>query len=124
MSARDGTGMSGLLAALARLLPDAEALAAPGEPAGVVVHRFDSAGAGFAVTREADGAFRVRGRRIERLVAQTDFDNEESAEQFQRELAHLGIEQELRRAGVGPSDVVRIGSLELEWGREPWDRGR
>ncbi len=124
VSARDGTGMSGLLAALARLLPDAAALSAPGEPAGVVVHRFDSAGAGFTVTRDADGAFRVRGRRIERLVAQTDFDNEESAGRFQRDLARLGIEQELRRAGVGPSNTVRIGSLELEWDREPWDRER
>ena len=66
-----------------------------------------------------DGAYRVRGRRIERLVAQTDFENDESAERFQRELAHaLGVERELVRAGVDGGDTVRIGPHELEWGSE------
>lgn len=120
VSARDGRGMRELRAALARLLPDAAELARPAEPAGVVVHRFDSAAEGFAVSREADGAFRVTGRRIERLVAQTDFANEESAARFQRDLARSGVERELERAGVEPGDAVRIGSHELEWGAEPW----
>ncbi len=114
VSAREGQGMRDLLAALARLLPDAATLAQPGEPAGVVVHRFQSVGDTFSVEQE-DGAFRVRGRRIERLAAQTDFENEESAERFQRDLARLGVERELVRAGVGPGDTVRIGGVELEW---------
>jgi GTP-binding protein len=120
VSARDAIGLDELLAALARLLPDAETLASPGEPAGVVVHRFDSMGDGFAVNRETDGAYRVRGRRVERLVAQTDFENEESASRFQRALARMGIERELERAGVQPGDLVRIAGHELEWGNEPW----
>ena len=62
-----------------------------------------------------NGAFRVRGKRIERLAAQTDFTNEESAERFQRDLARLGVDQQLRRAGIGEGDTVRIGSTELEW---------
>ena len=48
-----------------------------------------------------DGAFRVRGKRIERIAAQTNFDVEESAERFQRDLARMGVDAELRRAGVG-----------------------
>jgi GTPase len=76
----------------------------------------------FVVERE-DGAFRVRGRRIERIAAQTNFDNEESAERFQRDLARLGIEDELRRAGVRPGDTVRIGGTELEWEPQPWELG-
>lgn len=120
LSADTGDGLDALRAALARLLPSAEELATPAEPAGIVVHRIESAGDAFAVERE-DGAFRVRGRRIERLVAQTDFDNEESAERFQRELRRLGIEDALRRAGVRPGDDVRIGSAELEW--EPAEEG-
>lgn len=121
ISARDGVGITELLAALARLLPDAATLAAPGEPAGVVVHRMDTLSAGFAVGREPDGAFRVRGARLERLVAQTDFGIEESAERFQRELSRSGVDRELRRAGVAPGDVVRIGGHELEWGVDPWE---
>jgi GTP-binding protein len=115
ISAREGAGIDRLVGTLARLLPDATTLASAGEPAGVVVHRFDSAGSGFTVTRDDDGALRVRGRRIERLVAQTDFENEESAERFQRELSRLGIERELQRAGVGSGETVRIGGRELEW---------
>ena len=114
ISAALGEGTDDLLAALARLLPDAETLARPPEAGGVVVHRFESAGEGFSVVPE-DGAFRVRGRRIERLAAQTDFDNEESAARFQRDLARLGVERELVRAGVTAGDTVRIGGVELEW---------
>ena len=114
VSAALGEGIEGLLEALRRLLPDAATLAEPGEPAGVVIHRFENAPDMFSVTRES-GAFRVSGRRIERLAAQTDFENEESAERFQRDLARLGIERELVRAGVGQGDTVRIGRVELEW---------
>ncbi len=120
ISAARGIGLDELRELLAKLLPSAEELAAPPEPAGVVVHRFDSLAEGFAVSRE-DGAFRVRGRRIERIAAQTNFDNEESAARFQRDLARLGIDAELRRAGIAPGDTVRIGSVELEWEPELWE---
>jgi GTP-binding protein len=104
------------------MLPSAEAMAEPREPAGVVVHRLDGgAGDAFSVVRDADGIVRVRGRRIERIVAQTDFENEESAERFQRDLARMGIDAELRRQGVGAGDTVRIGGVELEWSAEPWE---
>ncbi len=73
--------------------------------------------------REPDGAFRVRGRRIERIAAQTDFNVDESADRFQRDLSRLGVEAELRRAGVATGDTVRIGAVELEWDREPWEVG-
>jgi GTP-binding protein len=74
---------------------------------------------GFAVSREGD-AYRVRGRRIERIAAQTDFENEESAERFQRDLERLGIDAALRREGIAPGSSVRIGALELEWEPELW----
>jgi GTPase len=114
VSAREGEGVEALISALAKLLPDAATLAHPGEPAGVVVHRVQSAADGFSVELEEDG-YRVRGRAIERLAAQTDFENEESAERFQRDLARLGIERELVNAGVVAGDAVRIGQVELEW---------
>jgi GTPase len=119
-SASTGDGLDRLRAAIAALLPDAAELAAPPEPAGVVVHRIETMGDRFVVERE-DGAFRVRGRRIERLAAQTNFDNEESAERFQRDLARLGIEEELRKAGIEAGDTVRIGATELEWEPHPWE---
>ena len=118
VSAMTGQGLPELVGRLRTLLPVAGSDEAV-MPAGVVVHRFEQAASTFSVQREADG-YRVRGRRIERLVAQTDFDNEESAERFQRDLESLGIDRELRRAGVTAGDTVRIGSHELAWGDEPW----
>jgi GTP-binding protein len=120
LSAATGEGLDSLRAAVSSLLPDAAELAAPPEPSGVVVHRIEGMGDRFVVERE-NGAFRIRGRRIERLAAQTNFDNEESAERFQRDLTRLGIDEELRRAGVAPGDTVRIGATELEWEPQPWE---
>jgi GTP-binding protein len=121
IAAATGEGIPALRGRLAALLPSADELAAPPEPAGVVVHRIDAMRDGFAVEAEGDGVFRVRGARIERIAAQTDFGIEESAERFQRDLARMGIDEELRRAGVRPGDLVRIGATELEWEPEPWE---
>jgi GTPase len=120
ISAATGEGIAGFQAALAELLPTAEELGSPPEPAGVVVHRLDGAPDRVSVSRDADGGFRVAGKRIERLAAQTDFEIEESAERFQRNLERSGADAELRHAGIQPGDTVRIGSVELEWEGEPW----
>ncbi len=122
VSAASGEGLADLRARLAEMLPSAEELGAPPEPAGVVVHRIEAMGDGFVVSLEGD-AFRVRGKRIERIAAQTNFEVEESAERFQRDLAHFGIDDELRRAGIKPGDLVRIGPTELEWEAQPWEEG-
>ncbi len=121
IAAATGEGIAELRALIADRLPGPEDLDEPPEPAGVVVHRIDSMGDGFAVDRDEDGAFRIRGRRIERIAAQTDFEVEESADRFQRDLARLGIDAELRRAGIAAGDTVRIGAVELEWDREAWE---
>ena len=120
ISASTGEGLDRFTAALAELLPPVAELGTPPEPAGVVVHRLDAAPDRVVVTREPDGAYRVAGKRIERLAAQTDFDIEESAERFQRDLERLGADAELRRAGIQAGDTVRVGSVELEWEAEPW----
>jgi GTP-binding protein len=121
ISATDGQGIEELRVRLAEMLPVADELDAPREPAGVVVHRIEGMSDGFSVERVEDGIFIVRGKRIERIAAQTNFDVEESAERFQRDLAKYGIDDELRRAGVIPGDLVRIGPTELEWEAQPWE---
>jgi GTP-binding protein len=120
ISAATGEGMAGFRAALAELLPAAAELDAEPEASGVVVHRIDAAPDRVTVSREPDGAFRVAGQRIERLAAQTNFEIEESAERFQRDLERLGADGELRKAGIRAGDTVRVGSVELEWEAEPW----
>jgi GTP-binding protein len=110
-----GEGITDLRNELAELLPDAETLALPTEPAGVVVHRIDPiAVSGFEVSRDGE-SFRVRGKAIERLVHQTDFARDESAQRFHHELKRQGIESALRKAGCRAGDTVVIGELSLEW---------
>jgi GTPase len=121
LSAASGDGLDAFRGRIAELLPSGAELSEPPEPAGVVVHRIDAMGDGFAVEAEEAGVFRVRGRRIERIAAQTNFDVEESAERFQRDLVRLGVDAELRRAGIRPGDIVRVGSTELEWETEAWE---
>ena len=77
----------------------------PSRP-GVVVHRIEAMGDGFSVELDDDGAFRVRGARIERIAAQTNFDVEESAERFQRD---LGAARHRRRAAPGRDRRRRHG---------------
>ena len=124
ISATTGEGMSAYREALAVLLPAGETADALPEASGIVVHRLDAAPDRVTVRLESEGVFRVMGRRIERLANQTNFEIEESAERFQRDLERLGADAALRAAGVQPGDTVRVGSVELEWEAEPWSTRR
>lgn len=118
VSAHAGSGLRVLRAALGAALAEAEQRAASQPVPGVVrLHRFDPLDAGWQVIAESDG-LRVRGRRIETSAARTDFTNDESRDRFQRTLERLGIDAELRRLGARSGTMVRIGSVELEWGDE------
>jgi GTPase len=119
VSAHDGTGLAELGMALADALDEADRSEARRAGAREDIHviRFDPLDEGWQVLAEA-GGLRVRGRRIEEAANRTDFSNEESRARFERLLARLGIEAELRRMGVQAGTTVRIGRAELEWGEE------
>jgi GTP-binding protein len=120
ISATEHQGVAELRAALATLLPSADSLSETPMSDGVVVHRIDGVSDSFLVAVE-DGTYVVHGKKIERLAAQTNFDVEESAERFQRDLVRLGVDDELRRQGIVPGQTVRIGATELEWEPDDWD---
>jgi GTP-binding protein len=70
----------------------------------------------FSVQRAADGGrFLVTGRRPERWVRQTDFDNAEAVGYLADRLARLGVEEALAAAGASPGDPVTIGSVTFDW---------
>ena len=118
VSAHAGTGLRELRASLADALDEAQRGSAAAPVSGAVrLHRFDPLDAGWQVIAEADG-LRVRGRRIETTAARTNFENDESRDRFQRTLERMGIDAELRRLGARSGTMVRIGSVELEWGDE------
>lgn len=67
-----------------------------------------------SIEREG-GAFVVRGRDVERVLAMADLDSDEGVADLQRQLDKVGVLKELERAGVKAGDTVRIGDFELEW---------
>ena len=66
------------------------------------------------VVPEDDG-FRVKGRKVERLLAMTDLSRPQAVEYLQTQLRRLGVTRALERAGVQSGDLVRIGTEELTW---------
>jgi GTP-binding protein len=57
----------------------------------------------------------VRGVKIERLVAMTNFNQADAVDRLQRVLDATGISEALFKAGIQDGDMVRIGKSELEW---------
>lgn len=80
-------------------------------------------GLDFSIVREEGGSgdfwFTVTGRKPERWVLQTNFDNDEAVGYLADRLAKLGVEDELRRLGAKPGDEIRIGrgnrAVEFDW---------
>lgn len=69
----------------------------------------------FEVIKEAEDEYRVRGRRIERILSMTNMENEEALQRLQITLDKMGISPALKRAGVKGGDVVHFGNQELTW---------
>ena len=118
VSALTGEGVDELARAILGSCPP-RPIEGPAKPA---ERRIELARSGrdWSVERE-DGAFRLRGERIERLAAGIDWDSTDAAAYFQDLLARTGIERRLRALGVREGDTVRVGKLELEW-REGGER--
>jgi GTPase len=109
-------GIPELLAALAAALAE---LPRPAEPEGesnVRVYRLaPEEEEGFSIEPSAGGVYRVRGKRVERVVAMTDLNSEEGIDHLQKQLERLGVFEALERAGVQVGDTVAIGDWETEW---------
>ena len=111
ISAVTRRGLDELLGRIGTLVDDARAAEPEAEP--LVTLR--PAEEGFAVVRDDDGAWRVRGRVAERVVAMADLTNEEAMQYVQHRLRAMGVERALARAGAREGDLVRIGPVELDY---------
>ncbi len=113
ISAATGQGVRELLRAVAQRL---ETLPIPEQIVDeeLPVIRPGEAEEAFQVSREGH-AFRVRGKKVERVVAMTNFDQDEAILRLHRVFKAMGVTDALERAGVREGDQVRIGDVELEW---------
>lgn len=62
----------------------------------------------FEVFNMGGGVWRIEGREIERMIIQTDFENEEAVINLQGRLKRAGIEEALYKAGAREGDEIRI----------------
>ena len=111
ISAVTREGLDEFLGRLATTINEARAAEPVAEP--FVVHRPQESG--FAVVRDEDGAWRVRGQAPERVVAMADLTNAEAIAYVQDRLRRMGVERALARAGAREGDTVRVGPVELEY---------
>lgn len=113
VSAATGEGLPALMQRVAELL--AECPAPP--PAASAEEKIYAAPAleEVVVTRAEDGAFVVQEKSLERLVAMTNFDNDEAVWRFQQSWRRRGLDEVLQREGARAGDTVRIGRQEFEF---------
>jgi GTPase len=114
-SAATGAGIHELAGAIFEHVPPAEvAAAAAGEtPATHRVYR-PGRGDAFRVDRTTDGAFRVAGEGVERLIARHDLENDEALRYVEERLRTLGVIRALEAAGFEPGDDVEIAGVTFE----------
>jgi GTP-binding protein len=75
----------------------------------------------FEIIRGAEDAdFEVKGKNIERLVAMTNFDNEEALYRFQLIWKRLKIEEALLEAGIEEGQTVRILDMVFNYQKSKW----
>ncbi|HEX6459742.1 MAG TPA: GTPase ObgE [Thermoleophilaceae bacterium] len=68
----------------------------------------------FRVQRLGDGAYRVSGGRVERLIARHDMDNEDAQRYVEDRLRAMGVIRALESAGFEPGDDVEIAGMVFE----------
>lgn len=113
VSAATGDGLPALIQRVATLLAEQ-----PGpEPVVSAEKKVYTAPAPeeVVITRTEDGAFVVQGKSWERLVAMTNFDNDEAVWRFQQAWRRAGLDEVLQREGAREGDTVRIGRQEFEF---------
>jgi GTPase len=110
VSALTGAGMAELAERLASVARRAEQAGEQRRP--YVVLR--PARAPFVVRREGE-RYRVVGRGVESLVAETDFDDNAQVVRLQKALVRQGVERELAEAGARRGDEIVIGDRAFEF---------
>ncbi len=81
----------------------------------VVEYTFKEEEKPFTIEKQDDGVYNVRGKKIEKIFAMTDFDSDIARARFARQLRSFGVDDELRKLGVQNGDLVRILDFEFEF---------
>ncbi len=123
-SSATGLGLDELAGELLRLVPEAAAGAGARRGAAaradgdgeLAEHRVfrPAADRAYQVVKVGDGAYRVTGKGIERLVARYDLDNEDALAYLERRLRGIGVIRALEAEGFEPGDEVEIAGIAFD----------
>ena len=115
-SSATGEGLDDLGRELLRRVPIAEPIAEDaGEDDVAEFQVFRPArGRAFAVERTGDGAFRVTGEAVDRLIARHDLENDEALAHVENRLRRMGVIAALEAKGFEPGDDVELGGVVFE----------
>ena len=123
VSAATGEGLDALVTATAAEVAHLRAEGATTDPALDLTERWERErqrrDRQIRVTREERHAWRVTGAQVERMVIQTDWDNDEAVAYLQHRFERCGLDDALAKAGAVNGDEVRI--LELAFAYEGAD---
>lgn len=123
ISAATGEGVRELLRRAVQFLNTLPAPAVMSEEEMMPVFRAEPNENAFAISREDETRkrgqvihiYRVRGKKVERIIAMTNWEQDEGAARAHRVLQAMGVNDALRAAGIQEGDTVQIGDTELEW---------
>jgi GTP-binding protein len=124
-SSATGLGLSELAGELVRRIPetvaedevDVAGAAVEIEPLDdLAEHRVfrPAADRAYRVVKVGDGAYRVSGKGIERLVARYDLANEDALAYLERRLRGIGVIRALEAEGFEPGDEVEIAGIAFD----------
>ena len=120
-SSATGLGLDELVGELTRHVPEAlsedgiDDVSAPsdGELAEHRVFR-PAADRAYEVAKVTDGAYRVTGEGVERLVARYDLDNDDALAHLERRLRGIGVIRALEAEGFEAGDEVEIAGIAFD----------
>ncbi len=118
ISSQTHAGIQEVLRALAKEIDVVKAARAAGEEGedddGLPVIRLSGEAADKAWTVSKDGeVFMVRGRKIEKFAARTNFDQYQAVNRLRDIMKKMGITHELTRQGATGESLIRIGRAEF-----------
>jgi len=116
VSAVTGEGIDSMTRAVAERVHELRTAATKAEESYERIWQHDSRRESqFAVVNMGEGVFRVDGKAIERMVIQTEWDNDEAVAFLEKRLVKAGVEKALIDAGARDGDEIRILGRSFEF---------
>ncbi|WP_404453231.1 GTPase ObgE [Virgibacillus necropolis] len=80
-----------------------------------VVYRYQKEEEPFSISRDPDGAYVLKGIKIEKLFKMTDFNHDDAVQRFSRQMRGMGVDEALRKRGAKDGDTIRLLDYEFEF---------